>query len=138
MKYPALVLAALLPLSSHAAIYKCVIDDVPTFSQTPCSPNAETLNIKDDKTAKPKGVSDELLKQCTELAKNSGGWRDPNSFIVLSHEHQWRSDASGARQVLAMRVNAKNGYGGYGDSKPFNCFLNHNGTGLSSVQHWVN
>ena len=23
---------------------------------------------------------------------------------------------------LAMQVNAKNGYGGYGDSKPLNCF----------------
>lgn len=137
MKYPAFVLIALFSLSSHAAIYKCVIDDMPTFSQTPCAPDAKELHLKVSKAPSP-GVSHSILQQCTALAKNSYAWRDPNSFIVVSHEKQWRDDASGARLVLAMQVNAKNGYGGYGDSKPFNCFLNHGGTGLSTVQHWIN
>ena len=137
MKYPAFVFIALISLSSHAAIYKCVIDDVPTFSQTPCAPDAKELHLKVSK-APSTGVSHSILQQCTALAKNSYAWRDPNSFIVVSHEKQWRDDASGARLVLAMQVNAKNGYGGYGDSKPFNCFLNHGGTGLSTVQHWIN
>jgi len=138
MKYPALVFIALCALPSQAKIYQCIIDDVPTFSQTPCAPDAKELNIKISKAPASSNVSNDVLRLCTELAKNTGGWRDPNSFIVMSHEKQWRDDASGARQVLAMRVNAKNGYGGYGDSKPFNCFLNHNGTGLSAVQGWVN
>ena len=137
MKYPAFVLITLFSLSSHAAIYKCVIDDVPTFSQTPCAPDAKELHLKVSKAPSP-SVSHSILQQCTALAKNSYAWRDPNSFIVVSHEKQWRDDASGARLVLAMQVNAKNGYGGYGDSKPFNCFLNHGGTGLSTVQHWIN
>ncbi|EGI72957.1 hypothetical protein PH505_ba00260 [Pseudoalteromonas distincta] len=138
MKYPALALLALCALPIHAKIYQCIVDDVPTFSQTPCAPDAKELHLKITKAPDTQGVSNDILQQCTELAKNSGGWRDPNSFMVVSHEKQWRNDASGARLVLAMQVNAKNGYGGYGDSKPFNCFLNHSGTGLSTVQRWVN
>ena len=137
MKYPAFALLALCALPIHAKIYQCIVDDVPTFSQTPCAPDAKELHLKVTKAPDTQGVSNDILQQCAELAKNSG-WRDPDSFMVVSHEKQWRNDASGARLVLAMQVNAKNGYGGYGKAKPFNCFLNHSGTGLSNVQRWVN
>lgn len=138
MRYPALILLAIWTLPSQAKIYQCIIDDVPTFSQTPCSPDAKELHLKVTKAPDTSAESNDILQQCTEMAKKNGGWRDPNSLMVMSHEKQWRNDASGARLVLAMQVNAKNGYGGYGDSKPFNCFLNHSGTGLSSIQRWVN
>lgn len=137
MRYLSLFFLSLFSTSTFSAVYHCVIDGVPTYSQTPCANDAKEITVSNSTSQTPQTVNQDVIKQCTELAKKAGNYRDPNSFIVLHHEKIWLSDKSGARQVLAMKVNAKNGYGGYGEAKPFNCFLNHNGTGLSQVQKLI-
>lgn len=137
MKYPALVLAAICALPSHAKIYQCVIDDVPTFSQTPCAPDAKELKIRVNEPDNPTASHSQLAQECLERSKKALNWKDPFSLRFTSYEHKWISDASGARQILALDVYGKNSYGGYDGSKPFICYLNHNGTQLSKVQEWL-
>jgi hypothetical protein len=114
-----------------------MIDDVPTFSQTPCAPDAKELNIKINEPKSAASSHEELAQACLELSKKKLRWKDPFSLRVASYEHHWLSDASGARQALFVDIAGKNSYGGYDGSKPFICYLNHSGTQLSKVQQWL-
>ncbi|TVL34490.1 DUF4124 domain-containing protein [Shewanella xiamenensis] len=121
--------------SAQAEIYKCSVDGVDTYSQTPCAEDAEPVNVTPPAKLSSDTVSaSELIDQCVAYFKRAGDFKDPDSIKVESHYFDWLQDDSGARRVLQIKVNAKNSYGAYvgGEYRP--CFLNYNGTKMSDNQ----
>lgn len=137
-------LAALLlgfaSLSVSAAVYKCTVNGVDTYSQDPCGEDAQPINI----SPPPKINSDRdgqsldaLAEECIAYFKRAGDFKDPESIQVNGYFLDWLQDDSGARRVLQMDINAKNSYGGYGGAEWYPCFLNHSGTKLSEHQYKI-
>ena len=54
MKYPYLlvVFVSLFALPSQAAVYKCVVNGVPTYSQLPCGEDAQIVDVRYTKSSK--------------------------------------------------------------------------------------
>lgn len=129
----ALIMSAQL---NAAQVYKCTVNDVITFSDQPCSADAQIVKVQSGKSNATANPS-QLVNQCLKQVKQTRSWKDPESVKVVSHFKRWEQDDSGARQLLVLEVKAKNGYGAYDGTTFSECFLDHNGTGLSTVQHFV-
>ncbi|WP_052813872.1 DUF4124 domain-containing protein [Shewanella sp. cp20] len=124
----------------HAAVYKCTIDGVETYSQDPCAEDAQEITVtppvKMNSSVNDLSV-DQLVEQCITTLTLIGGFKDPESIKVLGHHFDWLQDDTGARRVLQLRINAKNSYGGYSGAEFYPCFLNHSGTQLSEYQYEI-
>ncbi|MCL1048439.1 DUF4124 domain-containing protein [Shewanella abyssi] len=126
--------------NAQAAVYKCTIDGIETYSQDPCSESAEEITVTPP--AKMNGSKntlseDQLVKQCVTTLTRYSNFKDPESIKLLGYHFDWLQDGSGARRVLQLEINAKNSYGGYGGSKLYPCYLNHSGTQLSKHQYRI-
>lgn len=128
-------------LSLSAAVYKCTVNGVDTYSQDTCGEDAQPINI----SPPPKinsdrdGLSlDALAEECIAYFKLAGDFKDPESIQVNGYFLDWVQDDSGARRVLQMKINARNSYGGYNGGEFFPCYLNHSGTKLSDNQFLIN
>lgn len=134
-----LPIVAGLAFTTHAEIYKCDVNGVTTFSQDPCGDDAQVVTIVPPQTMNSGGLSrDDVIQACLKFLTSTTGFKDAESVRLEGHYEKWGSDKSGARHIMVLMINAKNSYGGYSGSKPFNCFLNHAGDSLSSIQHFVN
>lgn len=132
-----ILLLAMFAGSANAAIYKCQVNGVDTYSQVPCAEDAETVTV--NVTGRSAAVStDNVVQQCFEHVKNTKSWKDPESLRLQSHYTKWESDKSGARHVMILEVSAKNSFGAYDGANYEQCFLNHSGDGLSKIQHYIN
>jgi len=133
------ILALTSPAISFAgSVYKCSVNGVTKFSQTPCGGAAHKVKIHHSTGTPEKGASLEQIKlDCLSVIKSKGDFKDPASVKIESVRRDFVTDKSGIRQVLGMFVNAKNSYGGYTGAKPYFCFLNHNGTQLSKIQYLI-
>ncbi len=120
------------------SVYKCIKNGNIMYSQIPCGTMPEKVNIKNTipTNTTPK-TSSEIIKSCRNAILKKYSFKDPSSIIVEKTEPKWLTDKSGARRTLILYINAKNGYGGYGGSKPFPCFLNHDGNNLSTIQYLI-
>ncbi|RHW76167.1 DUF4124 domain-containing protein [Colwellia sp. RSH04] len=133
----AILLLLLSPLSVYASdVYQCTVDGVTTFSQTPCDDQYNTVEVDNSSGG---SISEEeksmVMKACVN--HHSSNFKDPNSVRIDNSKTVWISDTSGARQVLILDLNARNGYGAYEGAKPYRCFLNHDGSQLSKVQYLI-
>jgi hypothetical protein len=137
MKWIFLSLITLLPPDLLAAVYKCELNGVTTFSQTPCANDAEEVTIRTQAISQNSTSDDELEQACLRLVSSKSVWKDPLSIRIEGSRKSWVTDDSGHRRVLTLFINAKNSYGAYGGPEPHICFLNHSGTGLSKIQHLV-
>ena len=129
----ALIMSAQL---NAAQVYKCTVNDVITFSDQSCSAGAQIVKLQSGKsnaTATPC----QLVNQCLQQVKQTRSCKAPESVKVVNHFMRWKQDDSGTRQLLVLEVKAKNGYGAYDGTNFSKCFLNHNGTGLSTFQHFA-
>lgn len=132
-----MILLALFAANANAAIYKCEVDGVATYSQTPCAQDAETVQVNvTGRSATSPDV--DVVEQCFNYLKRSMNWKDPESLRLQNHFKKWETDKSGARHILVLELNAKNGYGAYGGATYEQCFINHSGDALSTVQHYIN
>lgn len=129
----ALIMSAQL---NAAQVYKCTVNGVITFSDQPCSADAQIVKVQSGKSNTTTNPS-QLVNQCLKQVKQTRSWKDPESVKVVNHFKRWEQDDSGARQLLVLEVKAKNGYGAYDGTTFSECFLDHNGTGLSTIQHFV-
>lgn len=129
----ALIMSAQL---NAAQVYKCTVNGVITFSDQPCSADAQIVKVQSGKSNATANPS-QLVNQCLKQVKQTRWWKDPESVKVVNHFKRWEQDDSGARQLLVLEVKAKNGYGAYDGTTFSECFLDHNGTGLSTIQHFV-
>lgn len=129
----ALIMSAQL---NAAQVYKCTVNGVITFSDQPCSADAQIVKVQSGKSD-TKANPSQLVNQCLKQVKQTRSWKDPESVKVVNHFKRWEQDDSGARQLLVLEVKAKNGYGAYDGTTFSECFLDHNGTGLSTIQHFV-
>ncbi|KAA1165778.1 DUF4124 domain-containing protein [Pseudoalteromonas fuliginea] len=129
----ALIISAQL---NAAQVYKCTVNGVITFSDQPCSADAQIVKVQSGKSNATANPS-QLVNQCLKQVKQTRSWKDPESVKVVNHFKRWEQDDSGARQLLVLEVKAKNGYGAYDGTTFSECFLDHNGTGLSTIQHFV-
>lgn len=132
-----ILLLALLAGSANAAIYKCEVDGVTTYSQVPCAEDAETVTVNVAGVSAPASI-DDVVQQCFNYVKRTKSWKDPESLRLQSHHKRWDSDKSGARHVMILEVYAKNSFGAYDGANYERCFLNHSGDGLSEVQRYIN
>ncbi|MEE1981333.1 hypothetical protein [Shewanella xiamenensis] len=124
--------------SVGAVIYKCSIEGVDTYSQTPCAEDAEPVNVTPPAKLSSDTVSTtELIDQCVAYFKRSGDFKDPDSIKVESHYFDWLQDDSGARRVLQIKINAKNSFGAYDGGKYRSCFLSYNATKVSENQKLI-
>lgn len=75
MKYPYLLAAliTLFALPSQAAVYKCVINGVPTYSQLPCGEDAQIVDVRYTKSSK---------KEQPEAQDSQPEVSDVDSFLV--------------------------------------------------------
>ena len=134
-----LLIAAGLAFTTHAEIFKCEVDGKTTFSQMPCSDDAQVVTVIPPQKINSGGLNQyDVVQACLKLVSSTAGFKDAESVRLEGHYDKWESDKSGARHVIVLIINAKNGYGGYGGAKPFNCFINHAGDGLSNVQRYIN
>ncbi len=58
MKQTMLLALCCLPLLTHAAVYRCDINGVATYSQTPCADNAQKIEVKAASGIKSQGSGD--------------------------------------------------------------------------------
>jgi hypothetical protein len=133
-------LVALLSTSATAEIYKCTLDGVETYSQDPCADDAQAITVTPPAkihSGESAQTLESLAQQCIATFRFLGDFKDPDSIQVQGYFLDWLEDDSGARRVLQMNINAKNGYGGYGGAKSYPCFLNHSGTKLSGHQYLI-
>ncbi|PHI35960.1 DUF4124 domain-containing protein [Pseudoalteromonas sp. GCY] len=114
-------------------VYKCDVDGVITYSDRPCAKDAEKVKVRSNAPS-TRPSPDKLVEECLAYVKENRAWKDPDSVQLVSYRKIWTHDSSGARQVLRLEVKAKNSYGAYDGTTHSSCFLNHSGTGLSSVQ----
>jgi len=133
----AILLLLLSPLSAYASsVYQCTVDGVTTFSQTPCDDQYNTVEVDNSSGGSiSQEEKDNVMKAC--INHHSSNFKDPSSIRIDKSKTIWISDTSGARQVLVLDLNAKNAYGAYQGSKPYRCFLNHDGSQLSQVQYLI-
>ncbi|WP_024607149.1 DUF4124 domain-containing protein [Pseudoalteromonas sp. TAB23] len=132
-----LLFALLMSVQVNATqVYKYTVNSVITFIDQPCSADTRIVKVqsgKSNNTATPCQLVNQYLKQ----VKQTRSCKAPESVKVVNHFMRWKQDDSGARQLLVLEVKAKNGYGAYDGTTFSECFLDHNGTGLSTVQHFV-
>ncbi|QSX38606.1 DUF4124 domain-containing protein [Shewanella sedimentimangrovi] len=133
-----IILVALLsaPLA-HAAIYKCTIDGVETYSQLPCADDAEPIAVREQTPGSGGGDQKGVLGACLAYIKTHYSYKDPESIRLEKYSFDWVADKSGPRRVISMWINAKNSYGAYAGSDVKICFVNHSGTALSETQKLV-
>ncbi|MEO2268922.1 DUF4124 domain-containing protein [Pseudoalteromonas sp. YIC-656] len=76
MKYPIFLvgLIALMSLPSQAAVYKCVVNGVPTFSQLPCGKDAQVIDVRYSKSTND---SDDSAKE-----EDKPGVTEVDSFLA--------------------------------------------------------
>lgn len=129
---------AFMAFNTNAQVYKCEQDGTTVFSQVPCSEDAEEIEVKTIAATTPERTKDEVAQLCLEYLRRSAGWKDPESLRLYSYYTKWESDKSGARHVMVLEIGAKNSYGAYDGSNYKNCFLNHSGTELSTIQRYIN
>lgn len=123
---------------AQAQIYRCEVNGVTVFSQLPCADDAEVIQVKTIDVPTPERTIDEVAELCFEHIRNNVSWKDPNSLRLYGYDMTWKNDRSGTRRVMVMRIGATNSYGAYDGVSLQNCFLNHSGTALSTVQHFIN
>ncbi|MEZ9822977.1 hypothetical protein AB4238_20520 [Shewanella sp. 10N.286.45.A1] len=131
---------ALCSSNLEAAVYKCTLNGVETYSQDPCAEDAQEITVTPPAKMNRNSNSsteEKLVQQCMTAIKRNNNFKDPESVQVLGYRLDWLQDDSGARRVLQLEVNAKNSYGGYGGSKLYPCYLNHSGTQLSKHQYKI-
>lgn len=132
-----ILLLALFACSANAAIYKCEVDGLTTYSQVPCAEDAETVTV--NVVGRSAAVSTvDVVQQCFNYIKNSKSWKDPESLRLDGYFTRWESDKSGARNIMMIKIYAKNSYGGYDGANYERCFLNHSGDALSKIQRYIN
>ncbi|MCT7944061.1 DUF4124 domain-containing protein [Shewanella septentrionalis] len=133
-------LMALLSTNANAEIYRCTVDGVDTYSQTPCAEDAQPIIVTPPAklhSGENTLNEDELVSQCVEVLKRYAGFKDPDSIKVEGHFFDWQQDDSGARRVLQLKINAKNSFGAYDGGKYRPCFLSYNGTKVSENQKLI-
>lgn len=77
----ALPLLLILPFLSHATVYKCKIDGVLTFSQTPCGDASETTEYKMDDTNRP--VDNISSQEKLPKSSNTGSDSSVDEYIEI-------------------------------------------------------
>lgn len=138
MTWRVCLFAIFIPFNLPAAVYKCEIKGVTTYSQTPCAIDAKEIAVRTNGNSSSDGLSEHDLQQaCLNVIKRKNTWKDITSVRIEGATKSWSNDDSGPRHILTLHINAKNGYGGYGGAEPFICFLNSSGTGLSQIQQFV-
>ena len=131
------ILVILLSFSAHgSSVYKCTVNGVTTFSQTPCDDQFETIDV-DSSSGKSQSKADEEAVQKECLAYHKPKFDLPSTIELVSAKKVWINDSSGARQVLILDLNARDKYGAFTGAKPYKCFLNHDGSTLSKVQYLI-
>jgi len=133
MKWALLVLAAVTYKADATTVYKCVENNITKYSDVPCGKNPEKVRVDSQKSTYAADAA-KVIEQCFQHIKKTAGWKDPDSLQLVDHHRKWLNDTSGARQVLILELRARNGFGGYDGTTFKQCFLDHNGTGLSTVQ----
>ncbi|WNO60890.1 DUF4124 domain-containing protein [Rheinheimera sp. MMS21-TC3] len=134
MKY--LILLALLSFNAQASVYKCEINGVVTYSQTPCADDAELINVNVSSVSGSSSFNDVEAK-CLAYLKRTKSWKDQESVRIENSFKTWEPDSSGVRHVLNVAINAKNSYGAYAGTEMHKCFLNHSGDDLSKIQRYI-
>lgn len=131
------ILVIFLSFSAHSSsVYKCTVNGVTTFSQTPCDDQFETIDVDSSSgKSQSKAVEEAVQKEC--LAYHKPKFELPHTLELISANKVWVNDSSGARQVLILELNALDKYGAYIGVKPYKCFLNHDGSTLSKVQYLI-
>lgn len=131
------ILFVLLSLPVEASsVFKCTVNGVTTFSQTPCDDQFETIEVDSSSgSSQSKAEEEAVQKEC--LAYHKPKFELPHTLELISARKVWINDTSGARQVLTLELNALDKYGAYIGVKPYRCFLNHDGSALSKVQYLI-
>ncbi|MDP5459890.1 DUF4124 domain-containing protein [Alishewanella sp. SMS8] len=132
-----LTINALLLLTASSTFYKCDLNGLVVYSQQPCPANAVEQLVQAP-AQQPKAADTNVETLCLNYLRQNENWKDRDSLKVEGARTTWVNDYSGARRVLILEINAKNSYGAYSGAKPFSCYLNHNGSGLSEIQHKIN
>lgn len=138
MKKGILLILTLVSFNLHAAVYKCTIDGVETYSQMPCADNAQTITVREQTPKNNGGDQQVVLAACMDYFQSQMNFKDPESLRLEKYRFDWLSDRAGPRRVIAMWINAKNSYGGYEGADVHFCFINHSGTTLSETQQLIN
>lgn len=109
-------------------LYKCTdAAGIATYSQSPC-PGVESNEIRvSTAISTPVATDDELIKRCVNAAE----WKDPESVKVLAHGTMGAEVITYAgtkivANVIPIRVNAHNSYGGYTGPEWRYCYLSQN------------
>ncbi|GAA0821407.1 hypothetical protein GCM10009111_28350 [Colwellia asteriadis] len=186
-----MALLAVIAFSTEAqSVFKCTVDGVTTFSQTPCDDQYETIDVDvSSGTPEHQNSSARIEQLCLDVVLAKIGNIHPKSARVTKSETQWLTDKSGARQVMTLyiydegeaqqyyheqesrantvaevetnntrAVNHENSTKSLSYSpvanrknnnaeplenekrysaKPYQCFLNHDGTAPSKIQYLV-
>lgn len=186
-----LTLLSLISFTTTAqSVFKCTVDGVTTFSQTPCDDKYETIDVDvSSGTPEHRNISARTQQLCLEVILAEEGNMHPKSARVTKSETQWLTDKSGARQVMTLYIYDERGSQQYyheqesranaiaeadkaresnigGEhtkkelahfpsanlnnneaeplenekrysAKPYQCFLNHDGTAPSKIQYLV-
>ncbi|MCJ8294636.1 MAG: DUF4124 domain-containing protein [Colwellia sp.] len=132
-----ILLFVLTPLFSFAdSVYKCTVDGVSTFSQTPCDDKYEKIEVDNYSGRETSQTEMNGAKQeCFNL--HMANFKFPESVRIEGSKRIWTTDNSGARQVLILELNSKNTDGAYSGSKSYRCYLNHSVNKLSKVQYLI-
>lgn len=127
MKFRILVFLMLLSNLATAQVYKCEVNGVSTFSQQPCSEDAELTNYKNQPLVRiepkpfvPTAYEISFDSALADKAKLviKGMLKDPESAIFSDLITTLAPDNKGFIGICGQ-VNAKNSYGGYTGNKPF-------------------
>lgn len=117
----------LLPALAQASVYRCVIDGVTTFSQTPCAEDAEKTDYNRKTRQRSRytpfsatAVLVETDPAQVELAKEKIRQllKDPESAI-FSDITMTRTQEVGGSVGVCGKVNARNSFGGYVGNRLF-------------------
>ena len=124
------------------SVFKCKVNGVTTFSQTPCDDQYQEIEV-DVSSATPESQFklDKLQAQCLDVIVERHPYIDVKSARITSNKVTWLNDRSGARQVMTLTVVDSKSFaekdGSFTGPKSYQCFLNHDGTKPSRIQNLV-
>ncbi|KXX64018.1 DUF4124 domain-containing protein [Marichromatium gracile] len=121
------VVATLWCAAGWAGVYKCTDPDTGavTFSQVPCAGESERVKVW---AASARDTSRPSMEALAEQCVKEGRFKDPASAEIVEIGDMGSKIITYAnREIVAQRlpikVNARNGYGGYGGATWYDCYL---------------
>lgn len=103
-----LILLLLMPALAQASVYRCVIDGVTTFSQTPCAEDAEKIEVKPVQPATEQGA-DATQSAREHLDQVSVDVRKRNINIQIRRLEDRRRGLQRQRDAELDRLKAQQG-----------------------------